>query len=177
MQTDNAVMLRPALAVTLAMLVACTPTFNWREVRAESMPLKAMLPCKPDKTTRTVTMAGREVELRVLGCDAGGATFAILSGDVADPLRSAAVLGRWKAATLSGLRGADTSEQPFLPSGAMALAQSVRVTATGVQADGGKVQVQSAYFARGSQVVQAVVFATQLPVEPAATFFAGLRFE
>ena len=173
-------MLRPALVsalAALAALAACTPTFNWRAVRAESIPLKAMLPCKPDKATRTVTMAGREVQLRVLGCDAGGATFAILYGDVADPLRSAAALGQWKAATLTGLRGAAGSERPFLPSGAMALAQSVRVTASGQQADGGKVQAQAAYFARGSQVVQAIVFAQQLPPEAADTFFAGLGFE
>lgn len=87
-------MLRLALAATLFTLAACSPTFNWREVRAESMPLKAMLPCKPDKGARTVPMAGRQVELQVLGCEAGGATFALLSGDVVDPLRSGEVLGK-----------------------------------------------------------------------------------
>jgi hypothetical protein len=173
-------MLRPAHATAIAAiaaLAACTPTFNWRVVRAESIPLKAMLPCKPDKAKRTVSMAGREVELRVIGCHAGGATFAILAGDVVDPLSSAAVLGQWKTATLAGLKSTDATERAFLPSGAMALAQSVRVTATGLQAGGAKVQAQAAYFARGSQVVQAIVFAQQLPTGAVDTFFAGLEFE
>ncbi|GAC1604381.1 MAG: hypothetical protein NVS3B2_09870 [Ramlibacter sp.] len=170
-------MFRPALASALVALAACTPTFNWREVRAESMPLKAMLPCKPDKGSRRVSIAGSDLELRVLGCDAGGATFAILYGDVADPARSAVVLGQWKAATLAGLRAAGVSERSFLPAGAMALAQSVRVTASGQQADGSKLQAQAVYFARGSQVVQAMIFAQQLPLEAADTFFAGMGFE
>ena len=43
-----------AVAVTAALL-ACSPTFNWREVRLESTGLKAMFPCKPDHATRNVT--------------------------------------------------------------------------------------------------------------------------
>ena len=55
------------LAAALLGLAACSPTFNWREVRVESAPLKAMLPCKPDRGSRAVPMAGRQVELQVLG--------------------------------------------------------------------------------------------------------------
>ena len=59
----------------------------------------------------------------------------------------------------------------------MALPQSLRVTAAGQRADGSKVESQAAYFARGSQVVQAVIYAGKLPTEAAETFFAGLGFE
>ena len=62
----------PALLTGCA-LAACSPTFNWREVRAEPTALKAMLPCKPDKGARNVPMAGREVSLQVIGCDTGDA--------------------------------------------------------------------------------------------------------
>jgi hypothetical protein len=172
-------MLRPALVSALFSLAACSPTFNWREVRAESAPLKATLPCKPDKAARTVPMAGRQVELKVLGCDTDGATFAILAGDVVDPLRAGEVLAQWKAATLANMRasGASTGERPLLPAGAMALPQSLRVTAVGQRGDGSRVESQAAYFARGSHVVQAVVYADRVPPEAADTFFAGLAFE
>lgn len=171
--------MRVQFVAAVLSLAACSPTFNWREVRAESMPLKAMLPCKPDKGARTVPMAGRQVQLQVLGCEAGGATFAILSGDIVDPLRSGEVLAQWRAATLANLRATPGSAQdrPFLPAGAMALQQSLRVTVVGQRADGSKVESQAAYFARGSQVVQAVIYADQLPAEAADTFFAGLGFE
>jgi hypothetical protein len=172
-------MLRPAFAAAVFSLAACSPTFNWREVRAESIPLKAMLPCKPDKAARTVPMAGRQVELKVLGCEAGGTTFAVLSGDIVDPLRAGEVLTQWRAATLANMRSAPGSAQDraFLPAGAMALAQSLRVTAAGQRSDGSKVESQAAYFARGSHVVQAVIYADQVPAEAADTFFASLGFE
>jgi hypothetical protein len=166
------------LAAALA-LAACSPTFNWRSVRAESAPLKAMLPCKPDKAARTVPMAGRQVELKVIGCEAGGATFAVLVGDVVEPLRAGEVLAQWRAATLTNMRAVPSAapDRPFLPPGAMALQQSLRVAATGQRGDGSVVQSEAAYFARGSQVVQAVIYADKLPTEAAETFFAGLAFE
>ena len=172
-------MLRSALAAALLVLGACSPTFNWREVRAESVSLKALLPCKPDKAARSVPMAGRQIELKVLGCDAGGATFALLAGDIGDPLRAGDVLAQWRTATLANMRSAAGSarDRPFLPAGAMALPQSLRVMASGQRADGSKVENQAAYFARGSHVVQAVVYADQVPVEAAETFFASLGFQ
>ena len=172
-------MLRPALAAATLVVAACSPTFNWREVRAESIPLKAMLPCKPDKLARTVPMAGRQVELQVLGCESGGATFAVLTGDIVEPLRAGEVLAQWRLATLANMRSSPASAQdrPFLPAGAMALAQSLRVAAAGQRSDGSKVESQAAYFGRGSHVVQAVVYADKVPAEAAETFFASLGFE
>jgi hypothetical protein len=166
------------LAAALA-LAACSPTFNWRSVRAESAPLKAMLPCKPDKASRTVPMAGRQVELKVIGCEAGGATFAVLAGDVVDPSRAGEVLAQWRAATLANMRTASSSapDRPFVPAGAMALPQSLRVAATGRRADGSTVDSEAVYFARGSYVVQAVIYADKIPAEAAGTFFDGLAFE
>ena len=95
-----------AILVLGCAATACSPTFNWREVGVEATGLKAMLPCKPDKGSRTVPMAGRDVELHVLGCDTGGATFAVLHADLGDASRSAEVLGQWKTATLANMRGA-----------------------------------------------------------------------
>jgi hypothetical protein len=40
-------------------LAACSPTFDRREVRTGQGGLMAMLPCKPDKGSRTVPTAGR----------------------------------------------------------------------------------------------------------------------
>ena len=168
---------RFVLAVVLLSLAACTPTFNWREVRAEATQLLAMLPCKPDKGSRTVPMAGRDTELYVIGCDTGGATFAVLAGDIVDPLKDGQVLAQWQAATLANMHGTGSQDRPFLPPGAMALPHSLRVSASGRRADGSKVESQAVYFARGSWVFQAVVYADRVPAEAAETFFSGLRFE
>ncbi len=167
---------RRVLAALLLCLAGCSPTFNWREVRAEAMGLRAMFPCKPDKGSRTVPMAGRQVELHVLGCDAGGATFAVLSGDIGDPLRAGEVLAQWQRATVANLHGA-ARDRPFALAGALPLAQSLRVTARGSRAGGAMVDGEAAYFARGSRVFQAVVYAERMPGAAAEMFFAGLRLE
>lgn len=166
-----------AILASLWLLAACSPTFNWREVRAEPTALKAMLPCKPEKAARTVPMAGREVSLQVIGCDAGGATFAVMFADLGDASRTAEALTRWQAASLSNMRGGTSRESPFRPAGALALPQSLQVTASGTRPDGSKVESQAAYFAHGSHVFQAVIYAGQLKPEVAEPFFSGLKFQ
>lgn len=166
-----------ALAPCAFLLAACSPTFNWREVRAEPTSLRAMLPCKPDKGAREVPMAGRQVELKVLGCDTGGATFAVLFADIGDAGRSDQALAQWKQATLANLRPASAQERGFLPPGGIALPQSLQVVAAGQRADGSKVESHAAYFARGSHVFQAVIYADRLQPELTDTFFSGLSFE
>lgn len=56
-----------AVLLVLSMLTACTPTFNWRDVRVEPTGLKAMLPCKPEKASREVSMVERKVDLELTG--------------------------------------------------------------------------------------------------------------
>jgi hypothetical protein len=165
-----------ALAGTAA-LAACTPTFNWREVRAETAGLKAMLPCKPDKAVRKVTMAGREVSLEALGCDAGGSTFAILSADIGTGAAAGEFLSQWQAATLSRLRSDSAQAMQFLPPGAIDLPESRQVVASGQRPDGSKVQSRAAYFFHGHHVFQAVIYSDALTPEIAEPFFAGLAFE
>jgi hypothetical protein len=165
-----------ALAGTAA-LAACTPTFNWREVRAEPAGLKAMLPCKPDKAVRQVTMAGREVSLEALGCDAGGSTFAILSADIGTGAAAGEFLSQWQAITLSRLRSDSAQAMPFLPPGAIDLPESRQVVASGQRPDGSKVQSRAAYFSHGQHVFQAVIYSDALTPEIAEPFFAGLAFE
>jgi hypothetical protein len=172
-------MLRP-ISVALALgatLAACSPTFNWREVQIDSAELRAMLPCKPDKASQPVPMAGRQVDLAVLGCETGGATFAILQADVGDPTRVGEVLAQWKTATLLNMRSTSSLETPFRPPGAFGLPQSKQVVASGQRPDGTSVESHAAYFARGSRVFQAIIYSDRLKPDVAEVFFSGLRFE
>lgn len=162
------------LAAGLA--AGCSPTFNWREVRVEPTPLTAMLPCKPDQATREVPMAGRRVELTVLSCEAGGATFALLFADIGEPARLGEVLAQWNTATLANLRSSKGQATPFRPPGALDLPQSQQVVAAGQRPDGSPVESHAAYFAQGSRVFQAVIYAGRLRPEAADGFFTGLRF-
>ncbi|MHB1125194.1 MAG: hypothetical protein ACYC0T_21095 [Ramlibacter sp.] len=93
-----------------ATLAGCSPALDWREVRLEAAPLKIMMPCKPEKGSRQVTMDGRPVALDALACEAGGSTFTILSADIGGPASADAALRQWQAASLATMRGRTVRE-------------------------------------------------------------------
>ena len=162
--------------LALAGLAACNPTFNWRDVRPEDTRLRLLMPCKPDKAQKTVPMAGQPTELMLLSCDAGGVTFAVAVADVKDALLVKDALVQWQGASLTSLKASlATPGTAFkltgLPSGA------VMLSATGKRANGQTVSSQAAYFAQGSQVFQAAIYADKLAPDVADTFFSGLKFE
>ncbi|MEH3085570.1 MAG: hypothetical protein PGN26_03340 [Xylophilus ampelinus] len=171
------------LLLALSLLSAgCSPTFNWREHRMPPTPLQGLLPCRPDEAVRTVTLGDGPVEMRMAGCEAGGATFAIAYVR-ADPARLGALLGRWQDATLANLGHAPGPDAPagraFVPPGALALPQSVRIAADGRGADGAPVSARAVWFAGGdagaTYAFQAVVYAPHPADEAADAFFAALR--
>ncbi len=163
-----------ALAV-LALLNGCSPTFNWRDVRIDPTPLVALLPCKPERGTREVVLGAQGVTMSMLGCDAGGATFTVAYADVKDAAQAGAVLGQWRVATLAAMRAQSSGELPYLMKGASHWPQPVQVRANGLRPDGSAVTAQAVWFAVGSTVFQAVIYADTLSPATAETYFSGLR--
>jgi hypothetical protein len=56
-----------ALLVGALALIACTPPFNWREVRFEEQKIAATFPGKPDSITRTIDLAGTKLLMTMHG--------------------------------------------------------------------------------------------------------------
>lgn len=174
------------VAASLLGLAACNPTFNWRDVRPEGTALSLLLPCKPDKVEKKVPLGDRPVVLRLLGCDAGDATFAVAVADVGDVSRVAAVLAQWQSGTLANMKappvgklsdGTATEVVPLKLPGAALQPPAVLVKARGQRADATAVRGQAAYFVQGTQVFQAVMYAAEIKPEVAETFFSSLKFE
>lgn len=166
-----------AVLSSLPFLHACSPTFNWRDVRPEQTPLLALFPCKPDQAARVVSLGAKDVPLTMLGCKAGGAMFALAYADMKDGANTGAALDQWRSATLANVRARASSERPFLIKGASVLPQSVQVKAEGVRPDGTNVSVQAVWFAAGSLVFQAAVVADKDTPAVSETFCAGLRLQ
>ncbi len=176
----------PSLAAAClfaGLLAGCSPTLNWREVRLAPTRLQALMPCKPEEAAREVPLDGRTVTLHLAGCDADGATFVIGWTAVDPPGQLGSTLGAWQDAALqqAGLTaGPDApAGRPFVPPGGTAVAQSVRIAATGRRPDGAALPLQAAWFAAtgGStpHALHAAVYGTPKTAEAAETFFAGLR--
>ena len=158
-------------------LSACSPALNWRQVRTEAASLSLLLPCKPDRASKVVPLGGQASTLSMVGCEAEGATFALAVADVADGTPSAQGLSQWQALTLSNMRASSHTQAPIKIAGAAAEPAPVRVVAQGQQADGRAVQSQAVYFAKGTQLFQAVIYAPSVSQEAADTFFGGIQIE
>lgn len=166
-----------ACVAALGLGTACSPAFNWREVRPDGTALSLLLPCKPDKAQQTVPMDGRPTALTLLGCDAGGAAFAVAVADLGQAAAVPAVLLQWQAATLAGIRAAPPTAVPFPVPGALVAPSPVLVRAQGQRPDGSVVHSHALYLAHGTQVFQVVMLASTVTPEAADMFFSSVRLK
>ena len=171
-------LIRVATLAALFATSACSPTFNWRELRVPGVPLIALMPCKPENATRTVPLAALPVELHMYSCDTGGLRFAVAWADLGQAEQVPLALASWRAASLQSIRAvpatadAEAHRWGVKVAGAPA---AMGVQAQGVDPQGQAVQTRAAYFAQGRVVFQAAVYGAALPEETLETFFAGLR--
>lgn len=165
------------LAVVL-LLSACSPTFNWRSVRTEDTGLGLLMPCKPDAAKKILPMGEHLAELKLLSCNAGDATFAVASADLADAASTTLVLAQWQVAALANIQATSSAvSSPFKLMGASALPAAVMVKAQGKRPDGVPTNSETVYFAQGSRVFQVVIYAGKIVPEAAQTFFSSLKLE
>ncbi|MBT9466396.1 hypothetical protein [Hydrogenophaga sp.] len=170
--------LRLTGVLSVLTLTACSPTFNWRELRPEGAPLQALMPCKPETADRTVPLGGAPTVLHMHSCKAGGLTFALAWADVPDAAAVPAALIDWQRAALAAIRvdpalQGDPSHRWAATVAGSTLAQGI--TAQGIDPQGQPVQSRAVYFARGSQVFQAAMYGAAPSDEVSSTFFDGLK--
>jgi len=159
---------------------ACSPVFNWREVPIGGDGVIALLPCKPDRATRAISLGGVPTEVEMAGCQAGGATFAIARAAVADAGEARERMAAWRAATREQWSGATFEEEPTtLPRAAVApgpIALRVRQPA----ATGENAQARMLWFAHAAKngkvaLYQATVLGEPSSPEAPAAFFEGVH--
>ena len=169
-----------AAALALA-LAACSPVFNWREVPLGGDGVIALLPCKPDRAARSLTLGGDPVELEMVGCEAGGATFALARTQVADVAQAQARMAAWRAATRAQWDGASIEEQAADLPRALPQPAPVALRARGgAPGQHGTAQGRMLWFAHTSRngrfaVYQATVLGEPSSAEASSTFFEGIH--
>ena len=159
-----------------ALLHACTPTLNWREVRPEGLGITLEFPCKPSVFSRPVVLAAAPLQLVMHACSAGGATWAMASADVGDPTRVAAVLSELFAAAARNVDAGEPRALPLSVLGATPNPSSRHAAFTGRLPDGQPVREYVAVFAKGTRVFQATVVDASAGHDAIDTYFGAMRF-
>lgn len=163
---------------------ACSPVFDWRDVRVAPVNAAAVLPCKkPDRLERAIPLGGIPTPLHVAGCEAGGATFALMAAVLADGQPVDEILAGWQQATLDNMRAdaGSVQREPFRPLGGLALPHAQHLTMAGQQADGKPVRGQAAWTAHqaadGRMLLLHAVMYTQRKQDHAVDiFFETIRW-
>jgi hypothetical protein len=164
-------------------LSACSPEQNWRDVTFEGSALKVQLPCKPDRTTRSVPLGGLPVDLQVVGCESGTAMVAVMSAALPAGSDASAVMAAWQKVTLDNARVtqplAAGRQQAWHRPGQLPLATSLRVQAPGLRANGEPVNMDAVWgaVAEGERVrlVHAVIYDRKIAVELSMTLFESIQ--
>lgn len=168
---------RPLVAAWgLAALTACSPTLDWRETQFDGSGIVASFPCRPDRYARVVTVAGTKVQMDMLTCAAGGATYALSFFDVADPAAVTPALADLRALATAHLGAATPQAAPLEIKGMTPNAQAARLSIAGHLPDGSAVQESAALFVKGLRVYQATAIGGKLAPEALDTFFTSLKF-
>lgn len=148
------------LAVVLS---ACSPALDWRTVELEGM--RTVLPCKPDRASRTLTLATVPVTMSMAGCEVQGALFAISRIAVPVGADAGTLEDAWRAAALFQMQAMQSraqTPQPKPRSPPMRL-----VEASGRRPDGSPVQASLAWVVDQGAVFHLAVYANAL--DPALT--------
>ena len=173
--------LRVFLSCLTLGLVACSPTFNWRDVSLEAAPLQAQMPCKPERAERQVPLTAGGTTLRLMSCETGGLTFALAWASLAPQDPPGAVLDGWQQAGWTRLRqtpGAGDAPPVGWTSWQLPLAHAQHLRAwqgTGQDHQGHPVMARQLYFVHGAVVYQAAIYGPRINADVVAPFFEALR--
>ena len=166
--------------IALALLCsACTPSLNWREVRFDEGGLVVLLPCKPDKAKRDITLAHQgqamATQLWMQGCEAAELQFTVSQMAISAPLDAKQVMAAWRAASISAV-GAQVQDAT-VQNESLGSAQSA-VTALRSQVQTPQHAAQWLWFADGHFVYQLAVYGAAKDKslnEVAHVYFSGVK--
>ncbi len=155
----------------MGVLQACSPALNWRQVQLQD--LKAQLPCKPDTATRPVPLGANSLDLQMMGCEAGGALFAISHVQATDAEAAAKVITQWQAFAMQALSAGNSKNEAWKAPAWSANPLSFR--ANGKNPNGQPIQARLTWISRGSNVYHLAVYAETLTEAMTEPFLEDLQ--
>ncbi len=164
-------------ALLCALLAACAPELNWREVRSDDAHCLVLLPAKPASHSRTINLGGLNVDMHMTGAAVDDLSFAVASARIPDAAQRTAALAAMQAAMLRNIGATSHNEKSVTLKGGV---PANEVVAVGQSArNGKKLQMYARFAVQGDRVYQAVAIGPQdqLTPEAADTFLGSLSLQ
>ncbi|MEO8526176.1 MAG: hypothetical protein ABI460_15730 [Caldimonas sp.] len=163
-----------SVAVFPAMLVACSPSLDWRDVRPQDSGVTMLFPCRPDPHERSVRMAAVDLRMQMVSCNAAGATFSLVYVDAPQAAQGAPLLAELRARAAANVGGTAVA-RTFLVPGATPNEQSAALRIEGRLPDGRRVIEHAAFFARGLRLYQVTAIGETVSPDAVETFFGAVK--
>jgi hypothetical protein len=155
---------------------ACSPAFDWRESRPTGSQAQLLFPCRPASHARTVTLAGRSVEMTMFACSAGDTVFALSFADTQDPALVGPALDELGVALRSHLKPSQpAASQPAAVPGMTPHPKSTQWRQAGALPDARAMEERAVLFSHGAMVYQATMLGPRLDEQAQETFFGSLK--
>lgn len=164
----------------LLLLSACSPKYDWREVRSDNAPYVIALPTKPTTHTRDIDLKGIKVSMTMVASEVDGVTFAVGSAELPDSTQAQVSLATMKTAMINNIGGTVKQEkvltmpQSINAPGTVALTE---IEAVGATANGQNRVLFARFVAKENRVYQLIVIGPEKSVsgDVVATFFSSFK--
>jgi hypothetical protein len=173
-----------ALIAIVLTLSACTPNYNWREVRGTVAPFVVLMPAKPSVDSRPVNLDGIPVTMTMAVAEVDEVTFAVGSAELPDAGKAVAALNAMKTALVKNIGGTIKSEKSSTAAQSSGQANSriavIDIEAIGTAGSRGAGQPRllvARFVAKDKHIYQAVVVGSEKAVtrEATDTFFTSFK--
>jgi hypothetical protein len=158
-------LLKAAAIAATALLLACSPKYDWREVRGNGAPFMISLPAKPASHARMIDLDGIKVTMTMTAAEVDGVSFAVGTAELPDPLQAQKALVAMKTALVRNIGGTVKQEKSSSP----AMIE--------IEAAGSSRLLLGRFIARDNRVYQLLVVGDERKVsrEEAETFFTSFK--
>jgi hypothetical protein len=167
-----------ALIVFIWILAACTPQYDWREVRGTTAPFSVVLPAKPASFTRPINLDGQQVAMTMTAAEINGVTFAVGTATLPDAEKALNAISSMKTALVKNISGTVKQEKSSVNK--TSRITSIELDAVGPPSSGSKsqpVRLLARFIAREKQVYQIVIVGPEKAVttDAADIFFTSFK--
>ncbi|AIY39787.1 hypothetical protein LT85_0627 [Collimonas arenae] len=166
------------LCACALLLAACSPKFNWREVRSKDAPYSILLPTKPSTFARPIDLDGMPLTMTMTASKVDDTVFAVGSATVPDAAKAQTALIAMKTALVKNINGTVRSEKSTAAaSSTQGLSASIDIEAVG-KTPGGKDEVLFGHFvSKDKEIYQVIVMGPEKEIsrENVDTFIGSFK--